>query len=630
MFVCRGALLLALGAILPAPVAAQNTASPRTIEMVRTADLSKLSPSDFRDDELDLPYYLAHFARVANSVVLSGPRRGFVDIAVWRDLKDNQPYNARIMESILSLAYFYTLARPWNIYRGDPAVRVRLEAALDFWTNSQNADGLFSEYAFGQWSLAPTAFATKFMGESLRLLRDGPPIDSAIYRRAVVADRKALMATLTRADMQEHGRVYTNQFSNAFAGALAYLELFPDAELNRVLHEQVEAADRDHQSPVGFFYELGGPDWGYDLNTHHSNFIMAWHYAHGTPFAKSFSEPMTRWYDWFAYNALPEPNHSRALTLNRAIETRQRTATATDAGTSEAITGFPIAEMVPGARVLGPTREELVRRNAATRARLVKNWPRVDSMPVGTFRAYSPYAFLHRSHTQWFPTEAQWRAARADMRPVREQRFTHQRVDTRKPMAFTYVRRPAYYAAFATGDVVTAQQRFGLGMLWTPSGGTFLQSQSNGTLSSWGTRASDTSVVYEAAFIPATFDVNAKRVSEQTGAHDLPAGNLKIQYTLGKSGSKTVEFDDAGVHVNVEHRNAFVEQLPLLIHDTDPVVATPGRVTLHRNHTQLVIRWNSRASATVTRTDERVGDRRVTVISIPATGALRYDLQFKN
>src|SRR5258705_9040099 len=137
------ALILALGI----PCSAQGP--------VRPADLSKLSPSAFRDDELDLPYYLANFSRLANSVALSGPRRGFIDIPVWRDLKDNQPYNARIMESILSLAYFYTLDRPLNPYRGDLALRARLEAALDFWSNSQNSDGRFSAYALAQWRFAP-------------------------------------------------------------------------------------------------------------------------------------------------------------------------------------------------------------------------------------------------------------------------------------------------------------------------------------------------------------------------------------------------------------------------------------------------------------------------------------------
>ena len=614
----RCVLLLSLGFAYPAQA------------QVRAANLSKLSPADFRDDELDLPYYFAHFSRVANSVALTGPRRGFIDIAVWRDLKDNAPYNARIMESILSLAYFYTLDRPWNVYRGDPEVRKRLEAALDFWINSENADGLFSEYAVAQWSFAPTAFATKFMGESLRLLRTGPPIDSAIYQRALVADRKAIMAVLSRADMQEHGREYTNQFSNAFAGALAYLDLHPDAPLLTRLKEQVAVADTSHQSPVGFFYEAGGPDWGYDLNTHHSNFIMAWNYTHGTPFARAFTEPMVRWYDWFSYNALVEPTGSRALTLNRAIETRQRTATVTDAGTSEAETGFPIAEVVAGARVLGPTNEELVRRHAAMRAELMKRWPNVDSMPVGTFRAFSPYAFLHRSHTKWYPTEVQWRAARAAMRPEREQHFTHQRVDSRKPMAFTFVRRPAYYATFASGEIVTAQQRFGVGMLWTPGGGTFLQSQSAGTTTSWGTRAADTSIVYEARTMAATYHVGAQNSALHAGARDLPAGDVKITYALGAAGSKTIEFDDNGARVSIEHRSAFVEQLPLVVLPTDSIVSTPGQITLYRGARQFLVRWNSNARATVARTDDRIGAMHVVAVSIPGTGSLSYDIRFKD
>ena len=71
------------------------------------------------------------------------------------------------------------------------------------------------------------------------------------------------------------------------------------------LREQLAAAEGDHQSPVGYFYEAGGPDWGYDLNTHHSNFIMAWHYARGTPSGERFrSIRCRRWYDWFAYNAV--------------------------------------------------------------------------------------------------------------------------------------------------------------------------------------------------------------------------------------------------------------------------------------------------------------------------------------
>ena len=92
---------------------------------VPPADFSKLKPSDFADDELDLPYYLAHFHRLANSVVEEGDNRGFINISVWRNPQDNKPYNARVMENILSLAFFYSTKRPWNQYYGSPAVRLR-------------------------------------------------------------------------------------------------------------------------------------------------------------------------------------------------------------------------------------------------------------------------------------------------------------------------------------------------------------------------------------------------------------------------------------------------------------------------------------------------------------------------
>lgn len=92
-------------------------------------DLARLHPADFRDTELDLPFYLAHFRELAGSVVEKGPERGFINIPVWRSVSNNEPYNSRIMESILSLAYFYALDRPWNPYHASPALRQRLEAS---------------------------------------------------------------------------------------------------------------------------------------------------------------------------------------------------------------------------------------------------------------------------------------------------------------------------------------------------------------------------------------------------------------------------------------------------------------------------------------------------------------------
>src|SRR5260370_41956732 len=110
-----------------------------------TVELSKLNPSDFTDAEIDLPFYLNNFHQVADSVVATGADRGFIAISVWRSPKDNHSYNARIMENILSLAYFYTTKRPWNPYYGSAALHQRLGPARRSSGHLQRPQGKFSE-----------------------------------------------------------------------------------------------------------------------------------------------------------------------------------------------------------------------------------------------------------------------------------------------------------------------------------------------------------------------------------------------------------------------------------------------------------------------------------------------------
>lgn len=239
--------------------------------MLNPASVADFSSADFADSELDLPYYLSHFHRIANAVEMDGPDRGFINISVWRNPKDNKPHNARIMENILALAFFFCTDRPWNVFYAQPDLRQRLEAALDFWCGIQNSDGRFSEYGPDKWNLAATAFTTKFMGQTLHLLDSGPAIDSALHQRVISADRKALYATFTIDELQTHGRNFTNQYANAWGGALAYLDLFPDSELEHLLDQRLEESLTEFQSPAGYFYERSGPDWGYFLGTHHSD-----------------------------------------------------------------------------------------------------------------------------------------------------------------------------------------------------------------------------------------------------------------------------------------------------------------------------------------------------------------------
>jgi hypothetical protein len=165
------------------------------LNQVKSVDLTQVDPILFSKEEWFIPYYLFHFSRVANSLIDSGTNKGYIDIAVWRTPDVNKPYNARIMENILNLVWFYTTDRAWNPYYNDPALQTQIEATLTFWCNIQNKDGRFSEYAPERWSLAPTAFATKFVGRALNLLEDGPSIDKDLLDRANECLRKALFVS---------------------------------------------------------------------------------------------------------------------------------------------------------------------------------------------------------------------------------------------------------------------------------------------------------------------------------------------------------------------------------------------------------------------------------------------------
>jgi hypothetical protein len=498
---------------------------------VAPVDWSELTPADFTDHELDLPFALAHFHRLANSVRREQPDRGFIDLHVWRNAKDNRPYNARVMENHLSLAFFYCTPRPWNPYFGQPAVRQQLEAALEFWCGMQHADGRFSEYGPQQWNLPATAFATKFMGRTLTLLAAGPPIDPQLHRRVREANRKAIEAVLNDPGMYRSGKSFSNQYTNVWPGVLAHLALFPDDRLQALFQQRLQESGRDFQSPAGYFYEADGPDWSYNLNTHHSNLNMAWHYARGTPAADAFVAEMRAFYDWLSYNAVLEPDGS-GYVLNRAVETRRQVAflppfeaSLHSTGVSQAIRGTPLAEHVEAARPFVPSREELQQQRDLLRARLENDWPELPPLTDG-FSTYSPYQFLHRGQYEWHPTAAQKAEAKTRLPYLARTSFIHQRTDGRHPVVYTYVRQPGYYAAFNSGKQITAQQRYGMGLIWTPQAGGLLQSQTGSNEAAWGTQAEGAKQVYEAASITARFTADGQPVESEPGCRDLAGSTL--------------------------------------------------------------------------------------------------------
>ncbi len=581
MSINRRSFLLSVAAVpfvpLPSLFAADDAYPP-----VPPLDASKIKPSDFADADLDMPFALSHFAEVANAIETDGPDRGFINISVWRGTNNLHPYNARIMESILTLAWFYTAPQKWNQYRANAALRGRLELALTYWCNMQSPEGKFSEYGPQQWNLAATAFAVKFVSEALRLLKNGPPISDAIHQRAIDCCRKAVRATLFDPDLMSHGRSYSNQYTNIFAGGVAFLNLYPDAELSARLAERASIIGTELQSPCGYMYEKDGPDLGYTLNTHHENLQMAYHYWRGTHLGDLLVEEEDRFSKWLMYNLLPEPGQN-FFVANRSIETRQKHAIFEPIDT-------PLADRCTIMRAYATPPDLRAEQIRTAREKLEKEWPQVDPLRIGEFEALGPYRFLQRAHYAWHPTAEQMAEARKQVRPLAEQSFVEQLKDTRKPIVFTYVRRPGYYAAFASSPkVVSEQQRLGLTFVWTPAGGVLLQSQTSGTETAWGTSAGGATPV-EAAGLDASYS----------------DGNTAVRYALPGGGEKKVVFADDRIQVSVERSGDIVERVPVF----DPsCVASAAQ------------------STPVPQSGSPVPGKSFTVMELRSTGKLEYEIR---
>lgn len=583
-------IFLVVGAVLTLAHPARGQIWPT----VPPVDFSVIQFSQFADHELEVPYHLRHFAQVANAVVetpftdstgTSIPR-GFLNIKVNREPADNQPYNARIMEMQAALAYFYTADRAWNPYRGNQAIRLRLEAMLLRWTEMQappghSHAGLFTEYSPTNWSLSPTSFGARHAAEALDLILDsGLPFDAVVLENARVSLRRALMALFTRSDMRDAAKQYSNQFSGAFHAALIYLENWPDADLETSFIAAVNAASAQDQSPAGFWYEQGGPDFGYS-SVHESSMRMALpRFRNRADLMPVLLDDDEDWNAWLAANHVPQPGlATRTFLTNAGINTRTSHALQTPRSR-------PWSEWVETSRVFAFNDAEFALSVAARRAQVSSQFGKWGALSVPNAYSYIP-SFVHDARLSldtWHPTAAQRDAAQATLPCMSSSPMNLQFHDPR-PTTYTMAKRPGYYAAVTTGNIRLSRQAYGLGLLWNPAFGIGLQSVA-GTLAGnpwvYGTTRSGMISTYETASIPTTITAGGSVVAPANGSRVLPAGDLEFTYSLGGSGSKTIQLASDAVVVSITHSGDFSELLPLAHADDAVVSAGSTRLMLER------------------------------------------------
>jgi hypothetical protein len=600
--------------------------------LVAPVNLSTIALDAFSDADLatgwsnhyPMPYYLAHISTLANSVQMDGPEKGWINHRVWRSPLEFTIRDPRPMEAVLNMAWFYASDRPWNPYFGDEALRMRLEAALDYYTNTVEENGLLRavEGRHIGLRLGTSMFFTKFMGEILVLLENAPAFDADLYARMLDAQRRVLRYIFNSDLAVVQGRQFSNQYGNIFAGLYAYLALTDDAEIRGLANRIIPKVVTQFQSPAGFLYEDHSVDWGYSTGTHHSNIHMAWEYANRAGVDYTWLEEETRlWGEWFSYNAVPEPDFSY-FALNCALEGRQN------------MQGFsslyaPFAKHIPVFRAYLPNTFELEEMRAQHRRTIARTYPAVEALREG-FSTFGPYALLHRNHFSWYPSAAQQIAARESLPMLARDHFIHQRVDNRWPLEVTFIRRPGYYAVFNAGEARNNVQTFGLGLLWHPLTGSVLQSQTRMSGSAaWGVRIEGTSV-QEKTLPRVHYLLDDIPWLPQTGNTDLPDGELEIHFQLPGRGEKFLRFEEDRILVVVNPGGSFVEQIPVLVPRGMSLEITESAVRVPQlGGKNLVIRGEGILSVEADKSARWIGDKQVVTIFLTGERRFAYSLQIE-
>lgn len=602
----------------------RTTGTAATWLPIPQASFAAVSPGSVADQDLEYMKPLYWFSQVANSIVETGPTRGFIDIPVWRDPVDNEPYNARVLENHVALAYFYSTNKSWNPYYGNPQVRARLEATLEYWISLQNAAGQWPEYSATNYSLAPTSFGLRMTVRSLELLRSGPGISEGVMRRTVDATLKGLRAMTQDGTMLALGNDYSNQYTAVYASVLGFVDLYPEysSELLGNLRQRAPQISAQHQSPAGFMYEAGGADWAYTLGTHQTQLWVGWHDIRGSEFQDRVINDLREYYEFTNYNLIREPNGSGYVS--------NYGATSRTGGRFFTTLTNPMSEFILEARYLNRTGDEETAALASLRSSLTASWGNWGALAVPNSASYTPGPFADLDRIGWRPTDAQ-RTASINLLPyLASNRFNQQAVDDRRPLQFTYIRRPTYYATLNTGNVITVQQRYGLGVLWNPTFGSVMQSQANNDTLAWGTRASGGARVYEATTRTTSFTLNGATLSPAIGNNRLADGNLSASYALGSSGNKSISFDETGATVIVNHTGAFAEEFPLLRKSGETILTSPTRISLTRNGVTFAIDiLTPGATVALTNTSTNIGGGLLlSRVVVNASSTLTYRISF--
>lgn len=624
------ALLAQLGTAAPSFATSEGTVLPLVEPLPDGAPDRTL----FAENEQVFAAYLMILSPLANSVVDDDEDLfGWMEDG-WQRLP-NQPFNARIMEHVATLSWFYSHERTWNPYYLDPNLLGRLDAALGYYLSLQHDDGSYPEYSPTEHHLSPTGFGT--VAQSA-VLRDLLSVDALPERRGEIETAlRASSAWLVDLD-RPHWNLpvrFVNQVVAGLAGVAQAATVMNDAAMAASLSDRMAALLEHGQAPAGFFNEPLTPDAGYNFT------VMLPDVGHIYEQTQDPSavELARRFAEWFGYIVVMEPGQPQGFVMS-ATSARGVLPTFTTTPEDDldrSALGRALLEQVPALGAFYATAEEKQAGRAA--------WA-LDPEPVQPREKQDSSARLYM-HVPVAPdgvSTAERDARVADLPYLREDAFTQLRRGT-LDQQYAFVRRPGCYTAAAYGVRPYASQRMGTNAFWHPEAGMFVLSLNTSGPDDWTTVDDVAGTATSRSEVTAAHHAGDDISGAAITADDLTgfAGVFTTRYTTADAAVTTdVSHWQDGLRRSMATTGASRERIPLIIGPQDEVAFLDGTpapydeqtitvasgLTVTRGDVRLVISWGEEWEATYapTSTSFLGGTRSQRILTVSFVGELTTEL----
>lgn len=625
----------ALGAAVPLAAApAARAALPTVPALPAEPDRTLFAPN-----EQVFAGYLKILAPMANDIVTDGSAtHGWMAGGWWRT--PSEPFNARVMEHVATLAWFLANDRPWNPYHGDAALEARLSAAVDYYLGLQHDDGSFPEYSAGEHSLAATGFGTVALARALAEMRTaGTDYDQRVRMREAIAASSAWLVDTSNGAPWSNPIVAANQTAAGLAGAAAAAEVLQDSALLATVRQRVTLLGQRGQAPGGWFYELRGFDSGYNFSVQLPDLGELHDRIGGT----ELEAQATAWVDFFQYTTVREPGAPGFIRMGAASSRTDSRPPVLDVVADSADRYAFAAQFLaaqPKLAAFLTNREDRAAERAAWAASS-------DPIPARAKQDTSPRLWMHVSAAPAGPTRAQKQAGQALLSHLRSSRWTRLRSTSVLGMRFVFVRRPRYYAGALFGQRAGAMVRNGVQLVWHPAMGAVVVglNGAGATDDFWatvlGAGGDDARTTLTAAFTD-----TAGATIPESGV-DAITGDFRIRQTpSGVAVQTTTTFTDTALRRSVTADGVATEMVPLVLQPGDalafagsstPVTyhqsasATATGFTIARNGVTATLSWGTARSVTLTPTSRTFfadNARRQHVLRVAHPGALELTLGF--